>query len=102
MSLSLVGFQVSGSGCRVCSNTGWLEVMGCGMVHPRVLEMSGIDAERYTGYAFGMGVEDPAYDAMREEFFVNYERRMTQLTAAFDGVPELIAQLEEKSLLWGW
>ncbi|MBK7520489.1 MAG: phenylalanine--tRNA ligase subunit alpha [Gammaproteobacteria bacterium] len=46
-----------GSGCRVCSNTGWLEVMGCGMVHPRVLEMSGIDAERYTGYAFGMGVE---------------------------------------------
>ena len=46
-----------GSGCRVCSNTGWLEVMGCGMVHPRVLEMSGIDAERYSGYAFGMGVE---------------------------------------------
>ncbi len=46
-----------GGGCRVCSNTGWLEVMGCGMVHPRVLEMSGIDAERYTGYAFGMGVE---------------------------------------------
>ena len=46
-----------GSGCRVCSNTGWLEVMGCGLVHPRVLEMSGIDSERYTGYAFGMGVE---------------------------------------------
>lgn len=47
----------AGSGCRVCSHTGWLEVMGSGMVHPRVLEMSGIDAERYTGYAFGMGVE---------------------------------------------
>jgi phenylalanyl-tRNA synthetase alpha chain len=46
-----------GSGCRVCSNTGWLEIMGCGMVHPRVLEMSGIDAERFSGYAFGMGVE---------------------------------------------
>jgi phenylalanyl-tRNA synthetase alpha chain len=46
-----------GSGCRVCSQTGWLEVMGCGMVHPRVLELSGIDAERFTGYAFGMGVE---------------------------------------------
>ncbi|MDO8862300.1 phenylalanine--tRNA ligase subunit alpha [Haliea sp. E1-2-M8] len=46
-----------GSGCRVCSQTGWLEVMGCGMVHPRVLETSGIDAERYTGFAFGMGVE---------------------------------------------
>ena len=46
-----------GAGCRVCSQTGWLEVMGCGMVHPRVLETSGIDAERYTGFAFGMGVE---------------------------------------------
>jgi phenylalanyl-tRNA synthetase alpha chain len=46
-----------GDGCRVCKGTGWLEIMGCGMVHPRVLEMSGIDAERFTGYAFGMGVE---------------------------------------------
>ncbi|MEM8941080.1 MAG: phenylalanine--tRNA ligase subunit alpha [Pseudomonadota bacterium] len=44
-------------GCRVCSHTGWLEVMGCGMVHPRVFEMSGIDPERYAGFAFGMGVE---------------------------------------------
>ncbi len=46
-----------GGGCRVCKGTGWLEIMGCGMVHPRVLEMSGIDAERFSGYAFGMGVE---------------------------------------------
>ncbi|HEY7775677.1 MAG TPA: phenylalanine--tRNA ligase subunit alpha [Kineobactrum sp.] len=46
-----------GAGCRVCSQTGWLEVMGCGMVHPRVLEHCGIDAERFTGFAFGMGVE---------------------------------------------
>jgi len=46
-----------GAGCRVCSNTGWLEVMGCGMVHPRVFELSGIDTEKYTGYAFGFGVE---------------------------------------------
>ena len=44
-------------GCRICSGTGWLEVMGCGMVHPRVLEMSGVDTERYQGFAFGMGVE---------------------------------------------
>jgi len=43
--------------CRVCSSTGWLEVMGSGMVHPRVLEMSGIDSERYLGFAFGMGPE---------------------------------------------
>jgi phenylalanyl-tRNA synthetase alpha chain len=46
-----------GKGCRVCKHSGWLEVMGCGMVHPRVLEGSGIDPERYTGFAFGMGVE---------------------------------------------
>ncbi len=44
-----------GAGCRVCSHTGWLEVMGSGMVHPRVLEMSGIDPEEYRGFAFGMG-----------------------------------------------
>lgn len=44
-----------GAGCRVCGQTGWLEVMGAGMVHPRVLEYSGIDSEEYTGFAFGMG-----------------------------------------------
>ncbi len=44
-----------GEGCRVCSHTGWLEVMGCGLVHPNVLEMSGIDPEEYSGFAFGMG-----------------------------------------------
>ena len=44
-----------GAGCRVCSQTGWLEVMGSGMVHPRVLEYSGIDSEKYTAFAFGMG-----------------------------------------------
>jgi phenylalanyl-tRNA synthetase alpha chain len=47
----------SGKGCRVCKNTGWLEIAGCGMVHPNVLGNVGIDAERYTGYAFGMGIE---------------------------------------------
>jgi len=46
-----------GSGCRVCSQTGWLEVMGCGMVHPNVLEMSGIDSETFSGFAFGMGAD---------------------------------------------
>ena len=44
-----------GGGCRVCGNTGWLEVMGSGMVHPKVLEYSGIDPEEFTGFAFGMG-----------------------------------------------
>ena len=46
-----------GEGCRVCSHTGWLEVLGCGMVHPNVLEQVDIDAEAWTGYAFGLGVE---------------------------------------------
>ncbi|WP_185268950.1 phenylalanine--tRNA ligase subunit alpha [Halopseudomonas xiamenensis] len=47
----------SGCGCRVCKQTGWLEVMGCGMVHPNVFRSSGIDPEKYQGFAFGMGVE---------------------------------------------
>jgi phenylalanyl-tRNA synthetase alpha chain len=46
-----------GDGCRVCSHTGWIEVLGCGMVHPDVLKASGVDPEKYQGFAFGMGVE---------------------------------------------
>ena len=49
--------KCAGEGCRICSGTGWLEVMGCGMVHPKVLEMSGVDTGRFQGFAFGMGVE---------------------------------------------
>ena len=47
----------SGKGCRICKTTGWLEVLGCGMVNPRVFEMSGYGPDEYTGFAFGMGVE---------------------------------------------
>jgi phenylalanyl-tRNA synthetase alpha chain len=47
----------SGKGCRVCKQTGWIEVLGCGMVHPNVFKAVGVDAERWTGYAFGMGIE---------------------------------------------
>ena len=47
----------NGKGCRVCSNTGWLEVLGSGMVHPNVLNMSGIDTEKYSGFAFGFGAD---------------------------------------------
>ncbi len=47
----------NGEGCRVCSHTGWLEVLGCGMIHPQVFHHIGIDSEKYSGYAFGMGVE---------------------------------------------
>jgi len=46
-----------GEGCRVCSHTGWLEILGCGMVHPNVLAHVNIDSEKYTGFAFGLGVE---------------------------------------------
>lgn len=50
-------FACGGKGCRVCKDSGWIEVLGCGMVHPKVLEMSGIDPKVYSGFAFGMGLE---------------------------------------------
>lgn len=50
-------FLCHGKGCRVCKHTGWLEIAGCGMVHPNVLEACGIDSEEYSGFAFGFGVE---------------------------------------------
>jgi phenylalanyl-tRNA synthetase alpha chain len=53
-------YLCSGKGCQVCKYSGWLEILGCGMIDPNVLEMAGIDSEKYSGYAFGMGVERPA------------------------------------------
>lgn len=50
-------FKCGGSGCRFCKGSGWIEILGCGMVHPHVLEMCGIDPEEYTGFAFGVGLE---------------------------------------------
>ena len=50
-------FVCKGKGCRVCKNEGWIELLGCGMVHPKVLENCGIDSEIYSGFAFGFGVE---------------------------------------------
>ena len=50
-------FKCGGKGCRFCKGSGWIEILGCGMVHPRVLEMSGIDPKEYTGFAFGVGLE---------------------------------------------
>jgi phenylalanyl-tRNA synthetase alpha chain len=49
--------ECGGSGCRLCKHTGWIEVLGCGMVHPNVLTACGVDPERYTAYAFGMGID---------------------------------------------
>ena len=50
-------FKCGGKGCRFCKGEGWIEILGCGMVHPKVLRMSGIDPEQYSGFAFGLGLE---------------------------------------------
>ena len=50
-------FKCGGKGCKVCKGSGWIEILGCGMVHPNVLKVGGLDTEKYTGFAFGMGVE---------------------------------------------
>ncbi len=50
-------FKCGGKGCRFCKGSGWIEILGCGMVHPKVLKMSGIDPEIYSGFAFGIGLE---------------------------------------------
>ena len=50
-------FKCGGKGCRMCKGSGWIEILGCGMVHPHVLEMCGIDPEVYSGFAFGIGLE---------------------------------------------
>ncbi|MCC7401019.1 MAG: phenylalanine--tRNA ligase subunit alpha [Chitinophagaceae bacterium] len=58
--MDITCFICGGKGCRICKQTGWVEILGCGMVHPKVLENCGIDSNKYTGFAFGMGVERPA------------------------------------------
>jgi phenylalanyl-tRNA synthetase alpha chain len=55
MSLSCI--LCNGEGCKVCKQTGWLELLGCGMIHPKVLEMAGIDSRTYSGFAWGFGLE---------------------------------------------
>ncbi len=50
-------FKCGGKGCKVCKGSGWIEILGCGMVHPNVLKVGGVDTEKYTGFAFGIGVE---------------------------------------------
>jgi phenylalanyl-tRNA synthetase alpha chain len=75
-----------GEGCRVCKHTGWIEILGAGMVHPKVLEMSGYDSKKYTGFAFGMGVERVAMlkygvDDIRH-FYTNDVRFLQQFQRA--------------------
>lgn len=76
-----------GKGCNVCKYTGWLEVLGCGMVHPAVLEASNIDSNKYTGFAFGMGIERPAMLKYQVNdlrlYFENDIRFLEQFKTAF-------------------
>ncbi|HEV7620955.1 MAG TPA: phenylalanine--tRNA ligase subunit alpha [Flavisolibacter sp.] len=79
-------FICGGKGCRICKHTGWVEILGCGMVHPKVLENCGIDPEKYTGFAFGMGIERPAmllYDINDIRLFSENDARfLKQFTTA--------------------
>ncbi len=72
-----------GDGCAVCSGTGWMEILGCGMVDPRVLQNCGIDPARYSGYAFGLGLDRVAMNrygiANIRTLFDNDERLLRQV-----------------------
>jgi phenylalanyl-tRNA synthetase alpha chain len=76
-----------GKGCNVCKYTGWLEILGCGMVHPNVLEACNIDSHKYTGFAFGMGIERPAMLKYQVNdlrlYFENDIRFLDQFRTAF-------------------
>lgn len=76
-----------GKGCNVCKYTGWLEILGCGMVHPNVLEACGIDSKKYTGFAFGMGIERQAMLKYQVNdlrlYFENDVRFLEQFRTAF-------------------
>ncbi len=79
-------FICDAKGCKVCKHTGWVEILGCGMVDPQVLENCGIDSKRYTGYAFGMGIERQAMLLYKVDdirlFFENDVRFLEQFKAA--------------------
>lgn len=79
-------FMCGGHGCNVCKKTGWIEILGAGMVHPNVLEMAGFDSKKYTGFAFGMGPERIAMlkygiDDIRH-FYTNDHRFLKQFNRA--------------------
>jgi phenylalanyl-tRNA synthetase alpha chain len=84
--MDITCFICGGKGCRICKHTGWVEILGCGMVHPKVLENCGINSEKYTGFAFGMGIERPAlllYDVNDIRLFSeNDVRFLKQFTGA--------------------
>jgi phenylalanyl-tRNA synthetase alpha chain len=76
----------SGKGCNICKQTGWVEILGCGMVDPQVLENCGIDSNKYKGFAFGMGIERITMLKYQIKdlrlFFENDVRFLKQFTSA--------------------
>ncbi len=78
-------FICGGEGCNICKKTGWVEILGCGMVHPNVLQNCNIDPNKYTGFAFGMGIERPAllkYDVNDIRLFSENDVRFLQQFAS--------------------
>ena len=77
-----------GKGCNICKGTGWLEILGCGMVDPNVLEASGIDSKKYSGFAFGMGLERIAMLKWRvndlRHYFENDMRFLQEFSTAVE------------------
>lgn len=75
-----------GKGCNICKGTGWLEILGCGMVDPNVLEASGIDSRKYSGFAFGMGIERIAMLKWQVKDLRNYFENDVRFLREFDSV----------------
>ncbi len=78
-----------GKGCNICKGTGWLEILGCGMVDPNVLEQSGIDSKKYSGFAFGMGLERIAMLKWRVNDLRHYFENDMRFLKEFDSAPEV-------------
>ena len=78
-----------GKGCNICKGTGWLEILGCGMVDPNVLEASGIDSKKYSGFAFGMGLERIAMLKWRVNDLRHYFENDMRFLKEFDSAPEI-------------
>ncbi|TDM10676.1 phenylalanine--tRNA ligase subunit alpha [Macrococcus lamae] len=89
-------FKCGGAGCNVCKGTGWIEILGAGMVHPNVLEMAGFDSEKYSGFAFGMGPDRIAMLKYGIEdirhFYTDDLRFLEQFKAVEDGGSEHVSQ----------
>lgn len=78
-----------GKGCNICKGTGWLEILGCGMVDPNVLKASGIDPDKYSGFAFGMGLERIAMLKWRVNDLRHYFENDMRFLKEFDSAPEV-------------